>query len=498
MLQRRSTAALFALTIFGIARADLPPVPQPAANPPTEEKRILGKILFWDEQLSSDNTVACGTCHRPAAGGGDPRSAVHPGRDAGTIDDVHGSPGIVHLDAHGRRTPHTLFGERPQVTRRSSPSIFGALWADEIFWDGRARGELRDPITGEIVIASGGALEAQTLQTLLNDAEMAKQDRSWSELTGKLESAAPLALAADLPPDVAAALATRTDYPALFAAAFGDPSITPIRIAFAIAVYERTLVADRTPWDTYVAGDESALTRGEIYGWQAMQDFHCVNCHVPPLFASDLFLNVGVRRSEFDRGREAVTGDPGDAGAVRVPSLRNAALRTRFMHTGEFTTLGAAISFYRTGPALPDRDDIPGAGIYAFNMGPLTEADIRAFLSTALVDPRVRDEQYPFDRPTLRSERHVDDVHAPNMPAMLRADIEPAGVALAWPAADDGTGVADYVVERGEEVIGFVTVTRFFDRATLPSRTVYRVIARDAAANESAPVEIVIDPSARH
>jgi hypothetical protein len=119
-------------------------------------------------------------------------------------------------------------------------------------------------------------------------------------------------------------------------------------------------------------------------------------------------------------------------------------------------------------------------------------------LSTALVDPRVRDEQYPFDRPTLRSERHVDDVHAPNMPAMLRADIEPAGVALAWPAADDDTGVADYVVERGDEVIGFVTVTRFFDRATPPSRTVYRVIARDAAANESAPVEIVIDPSARH
>ncbi len=29
-------------------------------------KRVLGKILFWDEQLSSDDTVACGTCHIPA------------------------------------------------------------------------------------------------------------------------------------------------------------------------------------------------------------------------------------------------------------------------------------------------------------------------------------------------------------------------------------------------------------------------------------------------
>jgi hypothetical protein len=79
------------------------------------------------------------------------------------------------------------------------------------------------------------------------------------------------------------------------------------------------------------------------------------------------------------------------------------------MHTGEFATLGAAINFYRTGPVLPDRDGIPGAGIYTFNMGAVTEADIQAFLRTGLTDERVRAEEFPFDRPTLRTERNADE-----------------------------------------------------------------------------------------
>ncbi|MFT4538865.1 MAG: hypothetical protein ACI841_003958 [Planctomycetota bacterium] len=33
----------------------LGPPPEPAQNPTTEAKRILGKALFWDEQLSSDD-----------------------------------------------------------------------------------------------------------------------------------------------------------------------------------------------------------------------------------------------------------------------------------------------------------------------------------------------------------------------------------------------------------------------------------------------------------
>lgn len=405
---RRSRPVLWltALACMPLA-AELPPVPVPKENRITEHKRVLGKILFWDEQLSSDGTVACGTCHRPAAGGADPRSARHPGSDKGTIDDVHGSPGIVALDRRGQPVAHPIFGRGPQVTRRVAPSNFGALWADELSWDGRAGPRLVDPLTGALLIEHGAALENQALRALLDDAEMAHAERRWSELTEQLERSVPLALASDWPADVAAALERARSYPGLFLAAFGDPQITPARIAFALAAYQRTLVADQTAWDRFMAGDGAALDRQALIGWRKLQSFHCTACHEPPLFTHNGYAHIGVRRADFDRGRELVTGDPEDAGEMKVPSLRNAALRKRFMHTGELTSLSAAIRFYVTAPAFPERDEIPGAGLYTFNMSGTDEADIRDFIERGLTDPRVRDETFPFDRPTLRSEQTV-------------------------------------------------------------------------------------------
>ena len=395
-----ATLLICARTAF----AALPPVPVPAENPVTEPKRVLGKMLFWDEQLSSDRSIACGTCHRPANGGADPRVGRNPGVDKGTIDDVLGSPGIVSLDRDGRPMPNPQFGAGPQVTPRAAPSNFGALWADEVFWDGRAGSRVTDPLTHATAIAHGGALENQVLTALVAPGEMAKRDRSWADLIATVEHARPLAVASNLPKDVEVARAAHGTYPALFEAAFGDSRITPIRIAFAIATYERTLVSDQTPWDRYEAGDSSAISGRALYGWRALRAFHCTACHAPPLFTNNQFFQIGVRRAEFDLGRELVTRDPADAGDMKVPTLRNAALLPRFMHTGELGNLGAAIGFYINSPALPERDGIPGFGLYTFNMSQIDVADIREFIEHALVDPRVRDETFPFDRPTLRSE----------------------------------------------------------------------------------------------
>lgn len=38
----------------------------PKDNPQTEEKIAFGKLLFFDTQLSPDNTVSCATCHQPS------------------------------------------------------------------------------------------------------------------------------------------------------------------------------------------------------------------------------------------------------------------------------------------------------------------------------------------------------------------------------------------------------------------------------------------------
>lgn len=485
--------ALAAAILSGsFAAAAVPPVPHPDENPPSEAKRVLGKMLFWDEQLSSTNTVACGTCHRPASGGVDPRAGVHPGSDPGSIDDVRGSPGIVALGADGRPVAREPFGDRVQVTRRAALSNFGGLWAEAMFWDGRAGGRLVDPVSGRTVIDRGGALESQALAALMNEAEMSKRGRRWDELTAGLARAEPLALATHRPADVADALAGGASYPALFAAAFGDPAITPVRIAFALAAYQRTLVADRTPWDRYRAGDEDALGPAAKLGWQAMQDFNCVNCHTPPLFTSNGYANIGLRRVEFDRGRQRVTGEPDDAGDVKVPSLRNVALRPRYMHTGEITSLESAVGFYRTGTPFPERDRIPGAGTYAFNMGTLTQADVVAFLREGLTDPRVRDERYPFDRPTLRSERFADDHTPPSAPRLSAARRPDGSVRLEWSGASDDTGVVDYRLERDGRVIALLTGSELIDHlAPREGAPRYALTARDAAGNSSPAVVTV-------
>lgn len=472
-------ACAFALPAF----AALPPPPVPPENPITEPKRVLGKILFWDEQLSADNTIACGTCHRPAAGGTDPRSVRHPGADGklGTEDDVHGSPGMRRHDRRGNAVKDAIFGHGVQSTDRNSMSFFTSQWSQTNFWDGRAGSTFTDPVTGKVAIAHGGALENQAIGPILNAVEMSRDQRAWPEVVKKLERAKPLALATRVPRDAAAAIARAQSYPALFTAAFGDATITPTRIAFALATYERTLIPDQTPYDLNV--DKGVpLKPAQQTGLAFFETERCMVCHTPPLFTNNEFFNVGLRPAHFDQGRRKVTGDRKHAGQMKVPSLRNVGLRPRFMHSGELTTLDEVIDLYARPRA--ERNDLPDGSRYQSVLSEVSRESIKTFLSEALTDPRVAAETFPFDRPILRSERHTADKTAPAAPAGLRAILGNGELRLGWRPASDDTGVADYVVRRNGEVIAFTSEPRLTEE---PKTGVYTVEARDAVGNTSKP-----------
>ena len=94
----------------------------PAGNPITPAKTVLGKILFWEEQMSSNNRVACGTCHKTELGGGDNRRAPHPGLDGvlGNQDDTIGSPGLPNSRADNTYAPDAAFEERLSDAIRST------------------------------------------------------------------------------------------------------------------------------------------------------------------------------------------------------------------------------------------------------------------------------------------------------------------------------------------------------------------------------------------
>jgi cytochrome c peroxidase len=382
-----------------------PPVVAPPGNPITPAKASLGQALFWDEQLSSARTVACGTCHIPAAGGSDPRSAApgplaqHPGFDGlfGTDDDLQGSPGVVGTDAANLLQPTDPFAFVPQVTGRKAPTMVNAAFVPALFWDGRAGGAFSDPLTGALLLPFGAALESQAAGPPVSSVEMAHSGRDWADVAARVAASPPLALATDVPAALSAWIAGR-DYPAQFGEAFGSPEVTPARIAMAIATYERTLVSDQAPWDDFVAGVPGALTPLQDLGRAVFfGPGRCNICHGGPLFTDNLFHANGVRPPEEDPGLGALTGLPQDQGRFKTPTLRNVALRAPFFHTGSFPTLASVVEFYdRGGDFLQNQDP----AIIPLNLTQPQKDALVAFLG-ALTDPRVAAEAAPFDRPVL-------------------------------------------------------------------------------------------------
>jgi len=374
----RACLALASLAATAAAQdviGDFPAIQVPAGNPLTPEKVRLGQALFHEEQLSSDDTMACATCHRLEFGGGDPRvGARHPGADGRlqTPDDEFGAFGVVRRDAQGKPKADPVFGLERQVTSRNPPTVIGAVFFNLQFGDTRALPVFKDE-HGEVVLDQFASLESQAVMPPMGSAEMASEGRTWADLTRKLAAARPLALASDVPPALAEFIGDSPNYGALFAKAFGSEEITRERVAMAIASYERTLVPDQTPFDlgTMSARQERGFELFKQHG-------ACEICHSS---ANRLFSD-GARRN--------ITL-PDHVRVVKTPTLRNVGLHRRFMSGGELASLDQVVHHY---------EDL---GFIHFE-APEDRAALLDFVGNALTDPRVAERAPPFDRPTLHSE----------------------------------------------------------------------------------------------
>ena len=395
-------------TTTGRTQQGFPPVPVPPGNPITVEKTLLGKALFFEEQLSSTGTVSCATCHRMEAGSSDARSfgakSVHPGIDGlfQTRDDVRGSRGVPANNADGSYRDVRFFGLSEQVTsRRAMPVVFAAF-VPEAFWDGRATNDFRDPQTNVVLLPNRASLESQAAIPIVNDVEMAHFGVTWNEVVTRLGSVVPLALARDVPTALAQHVA-KGDYKELFRLAFGTSDITPARIAMAIATYERSLVSDQSRVDDFERGNRAALTAEEQRGRQIFgaPQTRCIECHGGPLATDNRFHYTGVSPQAEDLGRFLVTQQGPDRGRMRTPSMRNVALRAPYFHNGSARTLEDVVAFYNRGGDFnaPNKD----GRIRPLNLSAADQRAVVAFLR-AFTDPRVAAASAPFDRPRLFTE----------------------------------------------------------------------------------------------
>ena len=389
--------------------APLNPPIAPQGNPVTAAKAYLGKALFWDEQLSSTRTVACGTCHFSKNGGSDSRAIVNstrsrnPGADGtfGTADDVFASPGVISNNSDGTYSWSAVYGFAEQVTGRKSRSYVDAGYSTSLFWDGRATSTFTDPIGGGVVLANGAALESQVIGPPVSSTEMAHSGRSWNDVAVRVSQSTPLALSPAMPSGLRNWISGRS-YAELFEEAFGTPEITPSRIAMAIATFERTLYSDRTPFDQSVA-QIVTLNAAEVRGQGVFNQSRCNVCHAGTLFTDNAFHNIGVRPQMEDTGRFQVTGNANDIGEFRTPSLRNVGLRGPYMHNGRLAALEDVVDFYDRGGDF-DAPNINRNLIRPLNLSVQQKSDLVAFLRGALTDSRVAAGTAPFDRPTLYSE----------------------------------------------------------------------------------------------
>ncbi|MDU0354069.1 hypothetical protein RS130_09080 [Paraglaciecola aquimarina] len=282
----------------------------------------------------------------------------------------------------------------------------------------------------------------------------------------------------------------------LFANAFGDETISLKRIVFAIATYERSLVADQTPWDLAMANQQK-LPYLENLGWEFFQQSGCEQCHKPPLFTDNKFYNIGLQGINTDAGRRQVSQRKEDHGAMKVPSLRNTGLKLTYMHTGQFTSLEQVIDVYANVPFEDMATKMPNGEKYRFQFTEYQRKALIAFLSLSLTDARVKNETFPFDRPTLRGE--VSDNQAPQALQNLVIGLNPKGlVSISWDKIPANLGY-DIEIVRSDGRHYWTARSPFEDIYTeLGERYEYQLYRRNAQRVLSKSVTMTIDVAGSH
>lgn len=288
----------------------------PANNPSTSEKIELGRLLFYDPILSGGKDVACASCHHP---------------EFGYAESLELSIG-VNGKGLGESRNFNSTNDIP-FTKRNAPSLLNIAFngIDEkgrydpelapMFWDIRAK-----------------SLEQQAMMPVSTFEEM--RGHHFEEK--------------DIKNEVTNRLKQISQYQKLFKEAFpGKEEITDTLVSFALAAFQRSLIANKSRFDLYMRGDKKAMSSREIDGMNQFIKTGCARCHNGPMLSDFKPHVLGVadnsKLSFSDSGYQQTY-------AFRTPSLRNLRLTRPYMHNGKIATLDNVMFFYEDlkGKPLPN------------------------------------------------------------------------------------------------------------------------------------------------
>lgn len=310
----------------------------PNNNNITDKGATLGRVLFYDKQLSVNNTISCGSCHKQQFAFGD--------------------------------TATLSVGFNGGLTGRHSMRLVNARFGNEkkFFWDERAT-----------------SLENQTTQPIQNHVEMGfsntNGDPGLDSLIRKMQ--------------------TIPYYPQLFQFVYGSTQITETKIQNALAQFIRSIQSYDSKYDAgraQVANDNvdfPNFTTEENEGKTLFMTAPggrnggagCNGCHSAPEF--DIVtntLNNGIIEDALDSTVLDLTN-------TRSPSLRdvvntNGIPNGPFMHNGKVKSLLQVINHYNNIAAIPANTNLdpklqrPGGQGQSLNLTTNQKNALVAFLRT--------------------------------------------------------------------------------------------------------------------
>jgi cytochrome c peroxidase len=251
-------------------------------------------------------------------------------------DDVISCNSCHNLDTYGVDNLPTSPGDKGEFGGRNSPTVLNAALHMTQFWDGRAKD-----------------VEEQAGGPILNSVEMAMPDAKV----------------------VIERLSKVPGYKAMFAAAFPDDP-DPIKyenLQKAIGAYERMLMTPSN-FDTYLAGDATALTAEEKHGMETFMNSGCTACHSGVVMGGNMYQKFGLfgnywdftQSKKEDEGRYEVTKNEADKFVFKVPSLRNVDKTYPYFHDGSVADLSEAVKIIAKTQLNKDLTDEEVAQIVVF------------------------------------------------------------------------------------------------------------------------------------
>ncbi|WP_444626772.1 cytochrome-c peroxidase [Flavobacterium columnare] len=218
-----------------------------------------------------------------------------------------------NLENYGVDNKALSLGDTKKLGGRNSPSSIYASLHSMQFWDGRAKD-----------------VEEQAGGPLLNPVEHSLPSKEFLE--NKLRE--------------------NPEYVTLFKKVYPNEKepITFSNITNAIGSFERKL-HPKSRFDSYLDGDEKALSDNEKEGLKSFMDNNCVMCHSGVALGGQMIQKFGIygnytnltHSKKVDKGVFERTQKTGDEFMFKVPSLRNAEKTFPYFHDGSVTSLSEAI-----------------------------------------------------------------------------------------------------------------------------------------------------------